>query len=413
MNLETRAGDAATHLRTATPVDVEDGLRRLRRAHQRRTSGKVTAALAAVALGVGVVQIQSDQDSAVQPASDTARTSDTPTTPEQTTDLNPSPGVDFVALETTWFDVSSSGVVWRVSAETCGAVLCARVLRQDGDGGWTTLTVLKHDDATKIRRSDRDHAPVFAVIVADGDRDAWVHGRSGVWSTHDGGQSWTRQPVGTGVGVVRVVGEYVYALGGGRRMFRSSVSSDNWAPITGPPVDRYESVSALGDRVVVGGGCGSSRCRFPSKYEYFLSDDRGVTWRGLSSPCPSRGVELKSTAAVLVARCFRDPAHGVQTAKYSFYRSFDGLTWSQMAQLENGFLDYWVPVDDATVFVDSYPRGRLLVTGDDQEQLPLVSSFIRQAHFVTRDRGYVIASIRGQWRLLGTTDGGSTWVQLD
>ena len=375
-------------------------LRRLRRA--------IAVAAASVVAVVGVVGLFEPLLSAgPEPALDAPRT------PQGTSDLNPPPGVDIGALDTTGFDVSSSGVVWRVGAETCGPVLCARVLRQDGDGGWTTLTVLKHDEATEVSRSDRDHAPVYAVTVADGDRDAWVHGVSGVWSTHDGGQSWTRQPVDIGEGMVRVVGEYVYALGGGHRMFRSSASSDNWAPITGPPVDRYEVVFGLGDQVVIGGGCGSSRCRFPSKYEYFLSDDRGATWRGISSPCPSPGVELKATGAVLVARCFRDPAEGNQTVKYSFYRSFDGLTWSQMAQLSKGFLEYWAPVDDVTVFVDLGPRGRLLVAGDDQEHLPLDSDWIRQTEFVTRDRGYVIASNGGQYQLHGTTDGGSTWVQLD
>ena len=70
MNLDTRARDAAESLRTATPVDAEDGLRRLHSSHQRRTTGKVIAAVAAVAVGVvGVVQIQRDRDNALPPVS--------------------------------------------------------------------------------------------------------------------------------------------------------------------------------------------------------------------------------------------------------------------------------------------------------------------------------------------------------
>ncbi len=71
MNLETRARNAATSLRTAPRLDAEDGLRRLHRAHRRRTTGKVIAAAAAVAVAVGVVQTQFGQDREVPPVSPT------------------------------------------------------------------------------------------------------------------------------------------------------------------------------------------------------------------------------------------------------------------------------------------------------------------------------------------------------
>ena len=69
MNLETRARDAAESLRTVTRVDAEDGLRRLHRTHHRRTTGKVIAAVAAVAVGTGVAQVQLDQGRTAQPVS--------------------------------------------------------------------------------------------------------------------------------------------------------------------------------------------------------------------------------------------------------------------------------------------------------------------------------------------------------
>ena len=73
MNLETRAREAVTSLRTATPVDAEDGLRRLHRAHRRHSTGKVLAAAAAVAVAVGVVQTQLGQDRDVPPLSPTGK----------------------------------------------------------------------------------------------------------------------------------------------------------------------------------------------------------------------------------------------------------------------------------------------------------------------------------------------------
>ncbi len=69
MNLETRARDAVESLRVATPVDAQNGLSELHRSHQQRTTGKVIAALVAIAVGFGVVQFQRNQDRALPPAS--------------------------------------------------------------------------------------------------------------------------------------------------------------------------------------------------------------------------------------------------------------------------------------------------------------------------------------------------------
>lgn len=70
MNVEARARAAATSLRD-TPVDTEDGLRRLHGASQRRTAGKAVAAVAVVAIALGMVQVQGGVDGAQPPASPT------------------------------------------------------------------------------------------------------------------------------------------------------------------------------------------------------------------------------------------------------------------------------------------------------------------------------------------------------
>lgn len=64
MNIETRAREAAEGLRTASLVDVENGLARLHRTQHRRTAGKLVAAAAVIATAVGVTQVQRDQDDA-------------------------------------------------------------------------------------------------------------------------------------------------------------------------------------------------------------------------------------------------------------------------------------------------------------------------------------------------------------
>ncbi len=69
MNLETRAREARQGLQEATPVDLGEALERVHRTHRRRTTGKVIAAAAAVALAIGVVQTRAWDRSAIPPAS--------------------------------------------------------------------------------------------------------------------------------------------------------------------------------------------------------------------------------------------------------------------------------------------------------------------------------------------------------
>lgn len=69
MNLETRARDAVATLGTATPVEVEDGLRSLHRTHKRRTLAKAAAGVAALAVGFGVLQVELDRDREAPPVS--------------------------------------------------------------------------------------------------------------------------------------------------------------------------------------------------------------------------------------------------------------------------------------------------------------------------------------------------------
>jgi hypothetical protein len=112
-------------------VDVHRGARRLRR--RRRVAVIVAACMTVLLVAGGAVQVSGALNSTrPDPASD----SDT----GRQGVLLPlgEHGMDTVG--TTGFDLTSSGQVWQVSAERCGRVLCARVLREDDDSGWETLT---------------------------------------------------------------------------------------------------------------------------------------------------------------------------------------------------------------------------------------------------------------------------------
>jgi len=70
VNVETRGRAAAEGLRSATSVNVEAGLSRLRRTRRRRAVGRVVVACAAVAAVAGATLVAIDREESVPPAKD-------------------------------------------------------------------------------------------------------------------------------------------------------------------------------------------------------------------------------------------------------------------------------------------------------------------------------------------------------
>ena len=87
-------------------------------------------------------------------------------------------------------------------------------------------------------RGAADLPPAETVTASVDGRDLWVAGQS-LWSSHDGGTTWTEQPLPVGEVpqriTVQVVGDEVFALQSHpSRLWRSSVARDDWTEVALP-----------------------------------------------------------------------------------------------------------------------------------------------------------------------------------
>jgi hypothetical protein len=401
-------------------VDVHRGARRLRR--RRRVAVIVAACMTVLLVAGGAAQVSGSLNTTrPDPASNSDAVRQGVLLPLG------EHGMDTVG--TTGYDLTSSGQVWQVSAERCGRVLCARVLREDDDSGWETLTLISYGDAPTVTPARRYQAPVRNIAVSDDGMSAWAYGHNHVWATHDGGATWDRQywdGQPASAGLLAVVGDYVFIPLGERYLMRSSAHADDWHQVGLPAgIDYADHIFELNGQLVIEGGCYNppptgtkprpTQCEnnLDGDRTWAVSDDAGQTWRSGLGPC-RHAPRAESNETVLAVRCFSDEVNG--EPEYTFYRTADGLNWTVSAELErSGFIDAWAPVDNDTVIVDTYRRS-LLATGNSSQPLNIQghlgsrTGWVEQITFAKPEQGYLIAVGGGAPReLLTTTDGGHTW----
>jgi hypothetical protein len=193
----------------------------------RRASAGV--ALVVVALVGGSVLLQDTRDD---------RTSPQP--------IGPSPSVSTTgpaprAYQGRVVDLTTSGdSVFRLTWDLrCSA--CSSVWLRAASGTWTHLFDFEGQSAYGGRVTPR-YGPVDSLVMAPNGRDGWASGRL-LWSTHDGGRTWSRVDVGPGPRTVFgrdvVVGTHVaWALRrseGHVSLWRTDVGSDAWQRVDGVP----------------------------------------------------------------------------------------------------------------------------------------------------------------------------------
>jgi photosystem II stability/assembly factor-like uncharacterized protein len=159
--------------------------------------------------------------------------------------------------------------------------------------------------------------------------DGWAFGPQ-LWSTHDGGRTWTAQATPGPVSDVEAAGGVAYALEAscgtppciqGDRLLQTPVSTDGWTAISGPKLaDGPGSLAPHGNTVwVVVNGGGTST------FDMVVG---GTVWHRLANPCTAAGADLAlvgvapvSTSA-LFELCAGDPGAGSETKVVLF--SSDG-----------------------------------------------------------------------------------------
>lgn len=386
-------------------AEVHAGARRRRRRRAAVLAAGSVAAVLGVSLGV-VLQTQGPGGGAASGPTHPSETPAASRSPRPTAAATaPGPLPRDAALGTTGLDGTAGGDVWRVSAESCGGSLCARLSRSRGNG-WETLTVVESPRPASARHTGVP--PVESVSVTETGRDAFAFGRQ-LWSTHDAGATWHRPTLDGTAQRERVD----VTLEGGRafamqskpfRLWESGVTQDAWREVRLPAsYDFGEDLTAVDGTVGI-------VTYSPSTAERVLltSHDGGITWHESKLPCTGEFGPIRTTAKAMFLHCSGNNRPGMDV-----WRSADGDHWRLLAHVRVAtYVDDVVPVDDETVLVVTGDGG-LLVTADAEKPVGLhlaQDETVLFGTFVNHDVGYLVLTPQ---RMLRTTDGGLTWTQVD
>jgi hypothetical protein len=283
-DLETRVReglDGAPAWRSPDAL-LDDVRRGARRRRARRTTGLVAATVVALVVAGGGVAWHRQRVSAAERPQDALRKG------------------------SLTVSVDASGAAYQVVANEGCAAPCSTILRSDGTGGWTRLgTIL--DDSPQAR----PYGPVTTLEMAPTGRDGWAWG-SHVWSTHDGGRTWSRVTTGPGSGRPwdtnldlspgPTLTWALMARGHDLQLWRTATGSDAWTRVPLPPgAGRMGIAAVLPDsRIalpVVKGVDEFKRVRRPGKRieligRYDVGDGDGH-WQRVMVPCIWRRLPIK------------------------------------------------------------------------------------------------------------------------
>jgi hypothetical protein len=256
--------------------------------------------------------------------------------------------------------------------------------------------------------------------------DGWVFGPQ-LWSTHNGGQTWTEQTTPGPVSDVEASGGVAYALEAscgtppciqGDHLLQTPVSTDGWTAISGPKLgDGPGSLAPHGNTVwVVVNGGGTST------FDMVVG---GTSWHRLANPCPAVGTDLALVGVAPVSMtalfelCAGDPGAGSETKVVLF--SSDGgahATATSAAPARGGLASGIAAASTAVVAVPAASGASYVYRSADGGHTwgtPLnqgdggVGYF--DVGFTTATQGVAVYGnpAQGKSSLLMTHDAGATW----
>jgi hypothetical protein len=351
-DLETRLRDGL-HSEVDHP-DVDRFLTDVRRgvAWRRGRRASVGVALVVAAIVGGSVVLQQGDDTHTAPAPITHGPSPT----ESGTGRVLPKGAEVGAI-----DVSEtlSGVFKLTTNEGC--VACSSVWKRAASGSWDHLFDFQ-GRAAYGGRVDASFGPVEYLLMTANGRDGWAWGDR-LWSTHDGGRSWSI--ISTGPGAHTPYGQSVatgahtaWALRrstGGASLWRTGLGSDDWQRVTGVPrlhdVVRFAGVLS-DDRVVlqVSGEGGSGNAVVVGK--------PGI-WQTAVLPFGVDQQVLATGDAVWTTRPITSRVFEVRRWRPAPVGTAAGVVWSNLGRVSGRG---WLPLDDQRVLIGG-PTPRVL---DDQ-----------------------------------------------
>ncbi len=285
------------------------------------------------------------------------------------------------------------------TAGACGATCLRMAESHDKGRTWAALPVPA--DARSVDDVEGPRSGTAAYARFGSGQDGWLFG-GGLWSTHDGGFTWTAVDVPGGVYRLEAAAGTVWALvdigNSQEQLWSSHVGDDDWQRVDGVDVEGPADLAVQGKRVVVLGTGDAA-----------WTNDSG-DFRRSDNPCAS-SVQVRITGSgSLWATCVTGTAAHLATS------DDEGLTWTGVpVDTGQGSLPNTVTVGarstgEAVLAVPTQPVARLDVTGKVSAVAdPPTEGDVGYLGFTTRDVGYAIVG-SALWR---TDDGAETWRQLD
>jgi hypothetical protein len=383
---------------TLVPLDrVHAGASRRRR--RRRVAVVATATVVALAVAVPVASTLGGSGPRRAPVADNSPRP-TPTDSAPSTGTSAPAGLPWdgkLALSVTATSTRTFVVLGGVGGPCPSG--CLRLARS-GDAGRTfaalpvpsqigqTGTVPTSDGVQGVRFGSAD--------------DGWLFGGD-LWSSHDGGHSWSHLSMPGPVVRLEAAAGSAWALVGGSgddlHLWTSSVKDDSWARVPGVTVTGPADLSVQGDRVVVLGAQDS---------RLWVGGRGGFAEH--PSPCPGATSVRLSSVGSIWATC----GTGMSA---SLHVSADGVLWSDVpvspdtGALPNSILVGARTDNDSIVATGAAdPLQRMSAAGilTTLGSPPPSGSEVDYLGFTTPDVGYAIIA-GGLWR---TVDGGDTWAHM-
>ena len=291
---------------------------------------------------------------------------------------------------------------------SCSSAGCLR-LAESHNGG-ITFNALPVPDGATGEGPDGATASSVTQVRFGSAKDGWLYG-GGLWSTHDGGESWVHLSLPGQVTRLESAGGSAWALVADssrgsssdindmQHLYRAPVGSDTWTKVDRVAVSGPSGLVVESARVVVMGA---------NESRLWVGDESGLTEH--PSPCPGALAVMLSATSSVWASC----ATGTLT---HLVTSPDGLTWTPV--LPSGAVTEFPNsaalgarnddeafvgqgVDPTLVRVDTSGSATTVTAP------PTAGKSLSYIGFTTGTVGYAIdgASL---WR---TDDGGDSWRKL-
>ncbi len=323
-----------------------------------------------------------------------------------------------LVYSTTWV---SEDAGWVLVADAGCTATCAAVIYRTTDGGETWETLEGAEPRLDIDRRDGDVAIEPHLRFAN-DRDGWMV-TPDLWSTHDGGATWTLVELDGVVTSLEAEEGMVHAVvldSDGFRIWTSPVTTDDFVPsaVVAPP------------------GAGP----VPST-DLVLADDRGWmtvnneavisgltleegAWAPFDPPCRDGfgPVEMAASATDVVALCNEGVTGPVEAPGFHLYASDDdGATFTRELPLPDLALGTGVvverPEEGVLVLITEETEANrtgsaVAASSDDGSEWttpqPLTDGVTRYLGFTTPTRGEAIVADK----VFLSDDRGLTWTEL-